>query len=275
LLPKEFPGVHEVNAVDAAGVHPLLLAIGSERYMPFRDRRPEEILTQANHLLGKGQTSLAKYLLIAADGDDPGLSTKDIPGFFSHILARFDPARDLHFQTETTIDTLDYSGTGLNAGSKLIISVCGDIKRTLDTQMPEMRLPSWVKEATLVAPGTIALSCPAYRDHQTTLNEVSQLESACHPKLLPGCPLIIFADDAKFLSTAFNNFLWVTFTRSNPSHDIHGFGAFIRHKHWGCTGSVIIDARMKPHHAPVLEEDPAVLKKIEKYFLKGGVLEGY
>ena len=32
--PAYFPGVHAVHAVDAAGVHPLLLAIASERYVP-------------------------------------------------------------------------------------------------------------------------------------------------------------------------------------------------------------------------------------------------
>jgi 4-hydroxy-3-polyprenylbenzoate decarboxylase len=76
LTPQEFPGLVELHAVDAAGVHPLLLAIGKERYMPFRERRPEEILTIANRILGTGQTSLAKFLFIAADGDVPKLDTR-------------------------------------------------------------------------------------------------------------------------------------------------------------------------------------------------------
>lgn len=273
LLPKEFPGIVEVNAVDAAGVHPLLIAIGSERYMPFRERRPEEILTQAHHLLGKGQTSLAKYLLIAADGDDKNLTTKDIPAFFSHILSRVDLTRDLHFQTQTTIDTLDYSGTGLNAGSKLVISVCGDVKRTLDTILPPVRFPSWVRDTHVAGPGILALSCPSYSN--MTEQEVQQLEDAVDPTVLGGFPLIVLVDDAAFTAATFGNFLWVTFTRSNPSHDIYGFGAFTRHKHWGCTGPVVIDARIKPHHAPVLEEDPEVLKRIERFFVNGAPLSGY
>ncbi|MEO1628745.1 MAG: UbiD family decarboxylase, partial [Bacteroidota bacterium] len=88
LTPQEFPGVSQINAVDAAGVHPLLLAIGSERYMPFRERLPEEILAQANRILGSGQTSLAKFLIIAAEGDVEGLNTHDIPAFFQHVLER-------------------------------------------------------------------------------------------------------------------------------------------------------------------------------------------
>lgn len=97
LTTTEFPGIKEIHAVDQAGVHPLLLAIGSERYMPFRDRKPEEILTLANHLLGKGQTSLAKYLFIAADEKGTELSTKNIPAFFNYILERVDWSKDLHF----------------------------------------------------------------------------------------------------------------------------------------------------------------------------------
>ncbi|MBP9874928.1 MAG: UbiD family decarboxylase, partial [Haliscomenobacter sp.] len=130
LTPGEFPGISEIHAVDAAGVHPLLLAIGSERYMPFRERRPEEILTQANRILGSGQTSLAKFLIIAAEGDAPNLHTHDTPRFFSHVLERIDWRRDLHFQTQTTIDTLDYSGSGWNAGSKVVMACCGPKLRT-------------------------------------------------------------------------------------------------------------------------------------------------
>ncbi len=274
LLPKEFPGILEVNAVDASGVHPLLLAIGSERYMPFRDRRPEEILTQANHLLGKGQTSLAKYLLIAASGDDTQLTTKDIPGFFNHILTRIDPTRDLHFQTKTTIDTLDYSGTGLNAGSKLVIATCGPTLRTLSKELPILN-SRLVRDIKVVAPGILALSLPSHQNTEQTQKEVNELEASIDPQQLTGFPLIVLVDDARFLSASFNNFLWVTFTRSNPSHDVYGFGAFTEHKHWGCKGSLIIDARLKSHHAPVLEEDPETLKKIERHFRKGGALFGY
>jgi 4-hydroxy-3-polyprenylbenzoate decarboxylase len=109
LTTNEFPGVKEIHAVDVAGVHPLLLAIGSERYMPFREKCPEEILTQANHILGKGQTSLAKYLIITSNEDAPNLTTKNIPEFLDYILRRVDWTNDLHFYTKTTIDTLDYS----------------------------------------------------------------------------------------------------------------------------------------------------------------------
>jgi 4-hydroxy-3-polyprenylbenzoate decarboxylase len=99
------------------------------------------------------------------------------------------------------------------------------------------------------------------------------LDQKLTPESLSGFPLIILADDAKFVSASYQNFLWVTFTRSNPSHDVHGIQAFSTHKHWGCKGPVIIDARTKPHHAPVLEEDPEILATAMRHFRKGAPLE--
>ena len=168
LLTQEFPGVHEINAVDAAGVHPLLLAVGSERYMPFRERKPEEILTQANHILGKGQTSLAKFLFIAAKGDDEKLTADDIPYFFNHILERVDWTRDLHFQTKTTIDTLDYSGDGWNAGSKVVIACCGKKKRELTTDLPSnFSLPNGFSNPQFAQKGILAINAPTYSNKNT------------------------------------------------------------------------------------------------------------
>lgn len=274
LTAQEFPGVREINAVDAAGVHPLLLAIGSERYMPFRDRKPEEILTQANRIIGSGQTSLAKFLFIAAQGDDPNLTAKDIPNFFRHMLERVDWTRDLHFQTRTTIDTLDYSGTGWNEGSKVVIAACGAPRRTLNANLPDnFRLPAGFRNPHFVQPGILTVEGPAfsgpesYQDMKKLTDELQLLD-------LEKIPLVIVSDDSAFAAQTTNNFLWTTFTRANPSHDIHGVDAFIEHKHWGCRGPLVIDARIKPHHAPPLIPDPAVSRRVDKLFAKGGELYG-
>ena len=91
-IPQEIPGVKEVHAVDAAGVHPLLLAIGSERYTPYTPtKQPAEILTIANHILGTGQLSLAKFLFITAD-DSNQLTTHHISEYLQYIFERIDLA---------------------------------------------------------------------------------------------------------------------------------------------------------------------------------------
>lgn len=275
LAPQEFPGLKEVNAVDAAGVHPLLLAIGNERYMPFRERRPEEILTIANHLLGKGQTTLAKYLFIADQTDDPQLDTHDIRAYFNHVLERVDWTRDLHFQTKTTIDTLDYSGDGWNAGSKVVVACCGEQKRSLKAVLPEgFNLPLGFSKPVFVQKGILAIQATAYQDLESAHKGIRQLEEQLKAYDLSHVPLILVVDDSDFVAQTLNNFVWVTFTRSNPSHDIHGVDSFVEHKHWGCRGSLIIDARIKPHHAPPLIIDPKTKQAVDKLFSKGGELYG-
>ncbi|CAA6818055.1 MAG: 3-polyprenyl-4-hydroxybenzoate carboxy-lyase (EC [uncultured Aureispira sp.] len=273
LAPQEFPGLKDINAVDAAGVHPLLLAIGSERYMPFRERRPEEILTIANHLLGKGQTTLAKYLFIADHSDDPKLDTHHIEHYFNHILERVDWTRDLHFQTKTTIDTLDYSGDGWNSGSKLVVACCGDKKRSLDATLPEnFDLPIGFSKPKFVQKGILAIQAPPYTDHESGQKAIRHLESYLERYEMEHIPMVLVVDDSDFVTQTLNNFVWVTFTRSNPSHDIHGLRSFVEHKHWGCRGSLIFDARIKPHHAPPLIVDEKVKLKVDKLFSKGGEL---
>ena len=276
LTPQEFPGIKEINAVDAAGVHPLLLIIGSERYMPFRERKPEEILTQANRILGTGQTSLAKFLFIAAKDDDPNLNTHDIPNFFKHILERVDWRRDLHFQTKTTIDTLDYSGSGWNAGSKVVIACCGEKKRELEAELPEhFNLPAGFSKPKFAQKGVLIINGPKYTEQIPSSNEIDKLADHLESFFMDKIPLVVVVDDSDFSAKNLNNFVWVTFTRANPSHDIYGVKEFIEHKHWGCKGALIIDARIKPHHAPPLIRDPEVSKTVDQLFAKGGELEKF
>lgn len=87
-------------------------------------------------------------------------------------------------------------------------------------------------------------------------------------------PLIVVVDDSGFAAATLNNWLWVTFTRANPATDVHGIEPFIADKHWGCHGSVVIDARIKPHHAPPLVEDPEVTRRVDALAARGGPLYG-
>lgn len=274
---QEIPGVQEVHAVDAAGVHPLLLATASERYTPYAPtQKPAEILTIANRILGTGQLSLAKFLFITAD-DTRKLKASDIPSFFRYFLERFQPERDLHFYTQTTIDTLDYSGNSLNSGSKVVLAAYGEPVRQLATELPDVlkNLPG-TKGAALAIPGVAVLQAVPFTRYENVSVEMERLNSQLHPfkKELAGIPLLVLADDASFAAASLNNFLWIAFTRANPSHDIYGVGAFTAYKHWGCTGPVIIDARRKPHHAPPVEKDPGIEKSIDRLFEKGGSLHG-
>ncbi len=283
-IQHEIPGLKEVHAVDASGVHPLLLAIGSERYTPYMPaKKPAEILTIANHILGTGQLSLAKFLFITADETNK-LNTHHVKEFFEYILERIHLERDLHFHTNTTIDTLDYSGSSLNSGSKIVFAAYGDPIRTLSTEVhPKLKNLNGFDNCKIVFPGVAALQSKDFTTYENAQNEIDQLSDQlkgisnewCKNGLLKNeIALLILCDDATFLSDHLNNFLWITFTRCNPSHDIYGVDAFTENKHWGCKGPLIMDARKKPHHAPPVEKDASVEKNIDRLFNKGGSLYG-
>lgn len=278
IIPTVIAGVKAVHAVDAAGVHPLLLAIGSERYVPYAKQRcPQELLTQANAILGQGQLSLAKYLLILAQEDQPDLDIHNIPAFLRHLLERVDWQRDLHFQTRTTMDTLDYSGSGLNQGSKIVMAAAGPQRRELATEIPsDLRLPEGFRDPRVCLPGILAVRGPAFQaDAEGRDLSGERLAQALRPDgSVKQFPLIVIVDDSEFTARTLNNFLWVTFTRSNPAADISGSDSFTDQKHWGCRGSLIIDARIKPHHAPPLMEDPEVTRRVDRLAAKGGPLQG-
>ena len=292
VIPTVLPGVSSVHAVDASGVHPLLLAVGSERYLPWKSSdRPAELLTQSAAILGQGQLSLAKYLFIVAGGDAPGLDAHDVAPFLSHLLARVDWTRDCHFHTETTIDTLDYSGSGFNAGSKLVVAARGPARRALPRELPALLpLPDGFRNPRVCLPGVIAIEGPrveprprldtptdaAIWQTATTAPWSADIGRFCgtmdsgHP--IRDWPLIVIVDDADFAAASLANFLWLTFTRSNPAADVHGIDAFTQQKHWGCRGPLVIDARLKPHHAPPVEEDPAVTAAVDALCTRGGPL---
>jgi len=295
VIPTVLPGVKSVHAVDASGVHPLLLAVGSERYLPWKaSTRPAELLTQASAILGQGQLSLAKYLFLVAEGDAPGLDAHDVRPFLTHLLARVDWRRDCHFHTETSIDTLDYSGSGLNTGSKLVVAARGPAVRSLRADLPGgWSLPAGFANPRVCLPGVVAVNGPrieprpqlACSGDEATIWHLAadapwaaDAERLCagidadHP--LADWPLVVIVDNSDFTAATLENFLWITFTRSNPAADVHGVGAVVRQKHWGCRGPLVIDARLKPHHAPPVEEDPAISSRIDALSARGGPLAG-
>ena len=278
---NEIPGLKEVHAVDAAGVHPLLLAIGSERYTPFlENKKPAEILTIANHILGTGQLSLAKFIWITAeakkskekseikviDTNAKPLDVNNVPEFLQYMLSRMDFSNDLHFYTNTTMDTLDYSGDGLNSGSKLVLAAYGDERRNLATAIPG-KISALHANTQLIMPGVIALNANGISIASLQENLKGSGEMLLEKE---GVAMIIITEDATWMAAEFNNFIWATFTRTNPAKDIDGVDSYTINKHWGCKGPLILDATIKKHHAPAVVKDTEVEKKVTELLSKYG-----
>lgn len=280
-IKQDLPGVEQVHAVDAAGVHPLLFAIGTERYTPYAEiDRPAEILTQSHKILGTGQLSLAKYLFITATKNKEKLDINDERAYLKYVLERIHWDKDVHFMTNTTIDTLDYTGTALNAGSKVTFAAYGDPIRQLCENIPEeMKRLEVFHNVQLAMEGVLIMEGPAFKSYQQAQFEMDMLSDLVMARVSESTQksiaLIVIVDDSKMVSESLRNFLWATFTKSNPSHDIYGVNSFIEFKHWGCYGPLIIDARRKPHHAPDLILDEEVEKEVDAIIRRTPGLEKY
>ena len=248
-------------------------------YVPYQPTTaPQEILIQANAILGQGQMSLAKFLWIIDRACDPSLDVNDIERFLIRCLERVDWTRDLHFQTRTTINTLDYSGSGFNAGSKVVIAAAGPQQRELPVTIEsDFRLPDRFANPAMALPGVLCLEGPRWDEE--TGDGTSCVQEFCHrmQAIQPDhpFPLLVIVDDSDFCCRSLNNLLWVVFTRSNPARDIHGIDSFVEDKHWGCRGSLVINARIKSHHAPPLIEDPAVSARVDALASRGGPLSRF
>ena len=181
----------------------------------------------------------------------------------------------LHFQTRTTIDTLDYSGSALNAGSKLVLAAAGPAVRQLPSTIPtDLNLPAGFAAPRVCLPGVLAVQGPAYQSEGA-----EALARFCGEQSVDGAlsqfPWVVLVDDSDFAARNVENFVWVTFTRSDPAPDTDGIGAFVEDKHWGCRGALVTDARIKPRHAPPLIENPDVTRRVDARAARGGLLAKY
>jgi 4-hydroxy-3-polyprenylbenzoate decarboxylase len=295
MVPSSLPGVEAVHAVDASGVHPLCLAIAKENFIPYirpEEREPLELLKTANALLGFNQVSLAKYLMVAAKEDArKPLDARDVPAFFAHVLERADFARDLHFQTSTFIDTLDYTGTRLNHGSKLVIAAAGIKRRELREcagDLDGLKLPVGFSNAQIAMKGVLAVqwnggSSAAERTTELNGDAGNPGENGAHPapeniaqlrdalaswEYRENYPWVSIVNDTSTIGgntqKSLDDFLWLTFTRSDPAQDIYGLNERFVQKHWAIDAPLIVDATIKPRHQKALVvPDNVVLKAKE------------
>lgn len=279
LLNTVFPGLKEVNAVDAAGVHPLLLALAEERFTPYEPKlKPRELLTHAMHLLGNTQTSLAKFLLIAASSDRNDVSCRNPKNFLTHLLERVDFRQDLHFITPSICDTLDYSGYNLHEGSRLIITACNPKKRALATELDNFPdLPAGFKNPAICLPGILAIEAPlhtAAREDRDAMIENELCECLASWKQRDNFPLVVIVDDSAFCAASLDNFLWTVFTRTDPARDSYGVSSSTICKRWTCDAPLILDARLKSFQPSPLAEDHRLVEKLEQMARRGGPLSG-
>lgn len=253
LFPVVMPGVKDLWSYGETGFHALSSAIVKERYY-------RESMASAFRILGEGQLSLTKFLLIT----DQNVDLRNFKSLLSTILERFQPETDLFIFANLSLDTLDYTGPELNKGSRGVLLGIGEKKRDLPTFF-HGSLPRGIKDAKPFSPGCLVLEGPSFQNQE----DFSQL--LAHPDFIPW-PLLILVNDLQAVLKNESSFLWSVFTRFEPAADIHALSKVVRH-HICYKGPILIDARMKPSYPQeVLCDDETaklVTNKWKRYFPNG------
>jgi UbiD family decarboxylase len=261
LFPLVMPAVEQLWSYGETGYHSLGAAVVKQRYA-------REAMASAFRILGEGQLSLTKFLLLT----DRHVDLRDFRATLEHVLARTNPETDLYVFSNLSMDTLDYTGPAVNAGSKGVWLGLGDPVRDLPRQFSAAEVPLGVTDVQVYCGGCLVVGAPAFADDQAFAARI-----AGHPALA-GWPLVVVTDEPARAARSDMNFLWTTFTRFEPAADIHAAQTRIVRNHVSYTGPVVIDARMKPWYPKEVtcREDIAqrVTNRWAEYFPGGRVEMG-
>jgi 4-hydroxybenzoate decarboxylase subunit C len=251
LFPLVMPGVRDLWTYGETGFHSLAAAVVQERY-------GREALVSGFRILGEGQLSLTKFLLLSDTPQD----LKDFPKLLEHVLARFNPATDLFIFSNVSMDTLDYTSGKVNEGSKAIMLGLGDAKRDLPREF-RGELPRGVTRAEVFCGGCLVLEGASYGD------DPEQAARLAKDGGLANWPLVVLHDDAS-VARASKDFLWSTWTRFEPASDIYAAGTEVIRHHLSYTAPIVIDARTKPEFPKelIVRDDIAALvdRRWPEYF---------
>jgi 3-polyprenyl-4-hydroxybenzoate decarboxylase len=230
LFPLVMPAVDALWSYGETGYHSLAAAVVKQRYK-------REAMASAFRILGEGQLSLTKFLLLT----DRVVNLKDFRATLEHVLARTDTRTDLYVFSNLSMDTLDYTGPTVNEGSKGVWLGLGDEIRNLPRAFsPPSPPPSDVADVRVFCGGCLVVQGPSYASDAEAASRVAR-----HPAFA-GWPLVVLTDDAGRATRSVMNFLWTTFTRFEPAADIHASATRVVRHHVSYEPPIVIDARIKP-----------------------------
>ena len=246
LFPLVMKGVVQLKTFGEAGFHCLAAARVSDRY-------PREAFAAGLRILGEGQLSLTKFLLLT----DGSLDVSDFPKLWQHILERIQWNQDLFVFANVSQDTLDYTGPAVNSGSKAMMLGLGSEKRRDLPQEFHGNLPPDCSHAQVYLPGTLVVQGADYAGHATLARELAHWEG------LGNWPIVILVDESTAATVSLQEFLWTMFTRFEPAADIHGRVQTVHRFHVGLEAPVVFDCRMKPWYTEVLEVDLPTKERVD------------
>jgi 4-hydroxybenzoate decarboxylase subunit C len=254
LFPLVMPSVRDLWTYGETGFHSLCAAVVRERYT-------REALVSGFRILGEGQLSLTKFLLLT----DTPQNLQDFRSLFEHILARFAPESDLFIFSNVSMDTLDYTSGKVNEGSKAIMLGLGEAVRELPREFYK-NLPGDVKRAEVFCGGCLVVEGLPYAEDREQAARLARQE------VFGDWPLVVLHDDASVARSP-QDFLWATWTRFEPAADIHAAATTIHRHHLSYQAPIVIDARMKPGYPAELIARPDIAELVERrwreYFPNG------
>jgi UbiD family decarboxylase len=262
LFPLVMPGVVDLWSYGETGYHSLAAAVVKQRYK-------REAMASAFRILGEGQLSLTKFLLVLDQASD----LRDFRGVLEHVLARARPETDLYVFSNLSMDTLDYTGPAVNEGSKGVLLGVGDPVRDLPREFrPGVPPPPEVTDVRVFCGGCLVIGGPP-----SAADPGAGARLAAHPAFA-GWPLLVLTDEPGRAARSAMNFLWTTFTRFEPAADLHAARSRVVRHHVVCEAPLLIDARLKPGFPAELSCDPetaaTVTRRWREYFPEGGVEMG-
>jgi 3-polyprenyl-4-hydroxybenzoate decarboxylase len=261
LFPLVMPAVEQLWSYGETGYHSLATAVVKQRYK-------REAMGSAFRILGEGQLSLTKFLLVT----DRHVDVRNFRATLEHILARTHPETDVYVFSNLSMDTLDYTGPVVNEGSKGVWLGLGEAVRDLPRHFSAPATPQGVTDVRVFCGGCLVVGAPAYTEEPAAASRL-----AADP-VFASWPLVVVTDDAARAARSEMNFLWTTFTRFEPAADIHAAERRLVRNHIAYTGPIVIDARMKPWYPKELtaRDDTAALvsSRWNEYFPGGGVEMG-
>lgn len=245
LFPVVMPAVRDLWSYGETGFHSLAAAVVKERY-------GREALSAGFRILGEGQLTLTKFLLLT----DQPQNLRDFRSLFEHILARIEPNRDLHVFSQTAFDTLDYASGKINYGSKAILMGTGEAKRELPREF-RGELPGGIKRAEVYCGGCIVVEGPSFDDEKDLGDRIAKSGK------FDDWQVVVLHDDADFANST-DKFLWATWTRFDPASDIYAKEVTLKNNHIGYTAPIVIDARMKPWYPKEVEPREDIVKLVDE-----------
>ena len=261
LFPLVMPSIVSLHSYGETGFHALAAAVVRERY-------PREALAAAFRILGEGQLTLTKFLLLTDAAVDP----RDFRATLQAVLERTGPRPDLHLFEPTAMDTLDYAGPEVNRGSKGVWIGVGEPRRELPEDVDAVRPPAGFGPVRAFCPGCAVAGGPAWETEPDAALRLARSGA------FRDWPLVVLADDPEAATATVTAFLWTVFTRFDPARDLHAAAARLEGNAVVRETPVVLDARMKPWYPAVVSCDPEtaalVTRRWGEYFPEGGVAMG-